>query len=73
MQQIIKIDRNEYESMKREIEVFKILDNDKFSRFIDFIDRLSESRAKVNAKYCINTFIDMELERHREIESKVLI
>ena len=37
--------------MEREIEIFKLFENDKFIRFIEFIDRLSDNRAKANIKY----------------------
>lgn len=71
MQHTIKVDRMEYESTKRELEVLKTIENDKFCRFVEFIDGLSDSRAKVNTKYCINTFIEMELEKYRDLQSKL--
>lgn len=71
MQHTITIDHDTYESMKRELEVLKAIENDKFCRFVEFVDRLSDSRAKVNTKYCINTFIEMELEKYRDLQSKL--
>ena len=67
----VQVDHKKYESMKWELEFLKTLENDKFIRFIEFVDRLSDSRAKVNTKYCINTFIEFDLERQRELESKL--
>jgi len=67
----IQIDHEKYESMKREIEVLKSIENDKFCRFIEFVDKLSDSRAKTNTKYCINTFIQFDLERQRDLESNI--
>ena len=57
--------------MKRELEVLKNIENDKFCRFVEFVDRLSDSRAKVNTKYCINTFIETELEKYRDLQSNL--
>lgn len=65
----IQIDLEKHESMKREIEVLKSIDNDKFCRFIEFIDSLTETRAKMNIKYWLNTFIQMELEKYKDLES----
>ena len=67
----IQIDHEKYESMKIEIEVLKSIENDKFCRFIEFVDKLSDSRAKNNTKYCINTFIQFDLERQRDLESNI--
>lgn len=67
----IQVDHEKYESMKRKIEIFKLFENDKFIRFIEFIDKLSDNRAKANIKYWINTFIQFDLERQRELESKL--
>lgn len=71
MQHTIKVDRMEYESTKREIEVLKTIDNDKFCRFVEFIDEISDSRIKANIKFCINIFIEMELEKYRDLQSKL--
>ena len=65
----IQVDLEKHESMKREIEVLKSIDNDKFCRFIEFIDSLTENRAKMNIKYWLNTFIQMELEKYKDLES----
>lgn len=65
----IQVDLEKHESMKREIEVLKSIDNDKFCRFIEFIDSLNENRAKMNIKYWLNTFIQMELEKYKDLES----
>ncbi len=67
----VNVDHNKYESMKRELEVLKAIENDKFCRFVEFVDRLSDSRAKVNTKYCINTFIEMELEKYKDLQFKL--
>ena len=67
----IQVDLEKYESMKRELETLKLFENDKFLRFIEFVDKLEDTRAKVNTKYCINTFIQLDLERQRELESKL--
>ncbi len=67
----IQVDHEKYESMKRELEILKLFENDKFIRFIEFVDRLSDTRAKVNIKYWINTFIQFDLERQWELESKL--
>lgn len=65
----IEVDLEKYESMKREIEVLKSIDNDKFCRFIEFIESLTDNRAKMNIKYWLNTFIQMELEKYKDLES----
>ncbi len=68
----IQVDLEKYESMKTEIELLKFtINSDRFIKFIEFVDRLEDSRAKVNTKYCINTFIQYDLERMREIEAKL--
>lgn len=71
MQWTITVDHDTYESMKRELEVLRAIDNDKFCRFVEFVDRLSDSRAKVNTKYCINTFIETELEKYKDLQFKL--
>jgi len=68
----IQVDLEKYESMKSEIELLKFtINDDRFIKFIEFVDKLKDSRAKVNTKYCINTFIQFDLERMREIETKL--
>ena len=57
--------------MENELGALKAIENDKFIRFIEFVDRLSDSRAKTNTKYAINTFIQYDLERMQEIERKL--
>lgn len=37
MQWTITIDHDKYESMKRELEVLKTIENDKFCRFVEFL------------------------------------
>jgi len=67
----IQVDLEKHESMKRKIEILKSIDNDKFCRFIEFIDSLTDSRTKANIKYWLNTFIQMELEKYRDLESNL--
>ena len=58
--------------MKSEIELLKFtINDDRFTKFIEFVDKLKDSIAKVNTKYSINTFIQFDLERMREIETKL--
>ena len=58
--------------MKSEIELLKFtINDDRFTKFIEFVDKHKDSIAKVNTKYCINTFIQFDLERMREIETKL--
>ena len=69
--ELIQVDKEKFESMENELGALKAIENDKFIRFIEFVDRLSDSRAKTNTKYAINTFIQYDLERMQEIERKL--
>ncbi len=67
----IQVDLEKYESMKSEIEVLKTIENNQFARFVEFVDRLADSRVKTNIKYALSTFIQLDLERMRDIEMKL--
>ena len=64
----ITVDHKKYESMKRQIEVLKSIDNDKFCRFIEFINWFSD---EINIKWYINNFIEDELSKYRDLESNI--
>ena len=67
----IEVDSELFQKLNRELETLKSLDHDKFTRFVEFVNDREETRAKINTKYSINTFIQIDLERMHKFEQKL--